>query len=111
MYCNGSSQDGGLGRYALLPHTTKRRTTANLKTKNKNCQKTELNGSPTTKELNKKHSYRLLEGVERGSWGREDVWQGGGWWIGIPHNHMWIKWEEQLRNKTNHATQGSSTGK
>ena len=39
--------DGGIGRYALLPHTTKRRTT-NLKTKNnQNCQKIELYGSPT----------------------------------------------------------------
>ena len=28
-----SSQDGGIGRYALLPCTTKRRTTTNLKTK------------------------------------------------------------------------------
>ena len=35
-----SGQDGGIGRYALLPHTTKRRTTTNLKTKNKkNLQK------------------------------------------------------------------------
>ena len=41
-------------------HTTKRRTTINLETKNnKNCQKIELYGSPTTKELKKKHSSRL----------------------------------------------------
>ena len=34
-----SGQDGGVGGYALPPHTTKRRTT-NLKTKNnQNCQK------------------------------------------------------------------------
>ena len=33
-YFTTSSQDGGVGRYTLLPHTTKRRTT-NLKTKNK----------------------------------------------------------------------------
>ena len=34
-----SGQDGGVGRYTLPPHTTKRRTTTNLKTKNnQNCQ-------------------------------------------------------------------------
>ena len=40
----------------------------NLKTKNnQNCQKVELYGSPTTKELKKKHSSRLVDGVETGS--------------------------------------------
>ena len=29
-----SGQDGGVGRYTLPPHTTKRRTTTNLKNKN-----------------------------------------------------------------------------
>ena len=28
-----SGQDGDIGRYTLLPHTTKRKTTTNLKTK------------------------------------------------------------------------------
>ena len=52
----------------MLPCTTKRRTTTNLKTKNiQNCQKIELHGSPTTKELKKKHSYRLGGGVEMDS--------------------------------------------
>ena len=60
---------GGVGSYTLPPHTTKRRTIANLKTKNNhNCQKTKLYGSPTTKELKKKHSSRLVGGAERGSW-------------------------------------------
>ena len=36
-------------------------------------------GSPTTKELKKKHSLRLVGGAEMGSQGREDPWQGGGW--------------------------------
>ena len=63
-----SSQDGGIGRYTLSPHTTKRRTT-NLKTKsNQNCQKIELYGSLTTKELKKKYSSRLAPGSER-AWG------------------------------------------
>ena len=29
-----SGQNGGVGRYTVPPHTTKRRTTTNLKTKN-----------------------------------------------------------------------------
>ena len=39
--------------------------TTNLETKNnQNCQKIELYGSPTTKEL-KKHSFRPVGGAER----------------------------------------------
>ena len=39
-----SSQDRGIGRYASLPHTTKRKITTNLTTTKKpqNCQKIEL---------------------------------------------------------------------
>ena len=48
------------------------------KTKN-NCQKIELYGSPTTKELKKKHSTRLAGGAEMGSQGREDMRQDGSW--------------------------------
>ena len=62
-----------MGRYTVSPCTTKRRATTNLKTKNnQNCQKIELYGSLTTKEL-KKHSSRLVGGTEMGSLGREDV--------------------------------------
>ena len=58
-----SSQAGGIGRKPLLSHKTKRRITTNLKTKNKqNCQKIEQDGSPTTKELKKKYSSRLVGG-------------------------------------------------
>ena len=61
-----SGQDGGVGRYTVPPHTTKR-TTTHFKTKNnQNCQKIKLYGSPTTKELKKKHSFRPVEGVEPG---------------------------------------------
>ena len=57
--------------------TTKRRTKTNLKTKNnKNCQKIKLYGSPTTKELKKKHSPRLVGEVETGE---EDSEQGSCW--------------------------------
>ena len=86
-----SGQDGGIGRYTLPPHTTKRRKTTNLKTKNNQTfQKIELYGSPTTTELKKKHSFRLVGGAEMASWawrgclvrhGVEDQGrQGGGWW-------------------------------
>ena len=62
-------------------HTTKKRTTTNLRTKNnqKNCQKIKLYGSPTTKELEKKHSSRPVGAVDMGSWGGEDLQQGDGW--------------------------------
>ena len=53
----------------MPPLITKRRTTTNLKTKNnQNCQKIKLHGSPTTKELKKKHSSRPVGGPEMGSW-------------------------------------------
>ena len=64
-----SSQDGRLGRYSMPPQTTKRRTTTNLKTKNnQKCQKIEVYGSLTTTELKKKHSSRLVVGMETSSW-------------------------------------------
>ena len=119
-----SCQDACMGRYALLPCTTKRRTTTNLKTKsNQNCQKIKLCGSLTTKELKKKHSSRLVGGVGMGSQGRKDVWQGSGWWTWQvrqwggawrtrwSHICMHINWEEQLENEIDCTTQGSSMGK
>ena len=63
-----SSQDGGIDEYTLLSCTNKRRTTTNLKTKNnQNCQKIKVYGSPTTKELKKKHPFRPLGRAEMGS--------------------------------------------
>ena len=48
----------------MPPCTTRRRITTNLKTKNiQNCQKIELYGSLTTKELKKKHSSRPVGGA------------------------------------------------
>ena len=68
-----SGQDGVVGRYTLPHHATRRRTTTNLKTKNnQKCKKTELYGSLTTKELKKKHSFRLVGGAEMGSQDGED---------------------------------------
>ena len=65
---DSAHQDGGIDRYTLSPHITKRRVT-NLKTKNnQNCQKIEPYESPTTQELKKKLSSRLGGGVETGSW-------------------------------------------
>ena len=78
-----SSKDGGIGRYTLPPPTTKRRSTANLKTKNnQNCQKIELYGSPTTKELKRKYLFRLVGGTEMGSWSGEDAQKGYSWRTG-----------------------------
>ena len=53
-----SGQDRGVGRNLLLPHTTERRITTNLKSiNNQKCQKIKLHGTPTTTEL-KKQSTR-----------------------------------------------------
>ena len=82
-------QDGGVGRNALLPYTTKRRITTNFKTiKNRKCQKIKVHGTLTTKEL-KKHSPRLVGGAEMGDrqLNGEDTrqdsghcgWGGAGW--------------------------------
>ena len=63
-----TSQGGDVGRYTVPPHTTKGRTTTNLRTKNnQNCQKIKLYGNLTTKELKKKHSYRPVGEAEMGS--------------------------------------------
>ncbi|KAF6095015.1 hypothetical protein HJG60_012031 [Phyllostomus discolor] len=62
-----SGQDGGTPRNALLPCTTKRRITTNLKTINKQKDQTiKLHGTPTTKEL-KKQSPRPVGGAKVGS--------------------------------------------
>ena len=51
---------------------------------NQNCQKIKLYGSPITKEYKKKHSSRLVGGVEMGSQDAVDSQQGDGWrtWAG-----------------------------
>ena len=54
----------------------------NNKFKNKitrTARKSKPYGSLTTKELKKKHSSRLVGGVEMSSRGREDMWQGSSW--------------------------------
>ena len=104
-----ASQDGGIGRHTVSPHTTKRRT-INLKTKKyQSCQKIKLYGSLTTKELKKQHSFRPVGGAETGSQSGEDSQQGSGWQTGQSHICEWINWEEQLG--TDCAIQGCSMGK
>ena len=76
-----------------------------------NCQKIELYGSPTAKELKKNHSSRLVGGAEMGSQSREDVWQGGRWWTRWSHICVHIKQEEKLGSEIDHATQASTSGK
>ena len=105
----------------MPPHTTKRKITTNLKTKNnQNCQKIKLYRSPTTNELKKKHSSGLVGRTEMSSRSRVDTQQGGSFqtrWVRpwlvdqvVPHS-MWINWKEQLGSETDHATQDPSVGK
>ena len=76
---------------------------------NRNFQKIKVNGSPTTKELKKKHSSRLVGGEELGSQGRGDARQGS-WQTGLSHLCVWINWGH-LGNKTDHVAQVSSARK
>ena len=83
----------------------------NKKKNNQNCQKIELYGSLTTKELRKKHASRAVGGEETGSQGGEDPWQGSDWQTRWFHIGVQISQEEQLGSETDHTTQGSSGGK
>lgn len=79
-----SGQEVDIGRQDSPPHTTIRITT-NLKTKcNQECQKIELNGSPTTKNLKKKYSSRWVGGAEPGT-RAERVWCGV-----VRQQHQWL---------------------
>ena len=89
----------------MPPCTVKRRIITNLKTKyNQTCQKIELYGNPTTKELKKKHSCRSVGEAEMGSWDGEDLQQGRGWQSRRTHLCMRINWEEQLGSETDCVT-------
>ena len=60
-----SGQEGGIRRNPSLPHTTKRRITANLKSiNNQKYQKIKVHGTPTTKKLKKK-SIRTTRPVKQ----------------------------------------------
>ena len=104
-------------RYTLPPHRTKRRAT-NLKTKNnQNCQKIKLYGCPTTKELKRKHSSRLVGAATRAERTHGKAVDGGPGWVrwqladlSNPHLHA-DKLGGKLGHKTDHTTQGSSAGK
>ena len=89
------------------------------KKNNQKCKKIKLYGSPTTKEVKKKYSFRLVGGTEMGSWGGEGRQQGGcggpgnqgsGLWTGWPSICILINPEEQLGSETDHTAQSSSVG-
>ena len=83
-----------------------------FKTKNnQNFQKIELYGSPTTKELKKKHSFRLVGGAEMGSWGRRGQVVRGRLEDRVVPHLLKINWEKQVGRETDHATLGSSMRK
>ena len=84
-----SDQDGDIGRYTSPPHTNKRDNNKFKNKNNQNCQKIELNGSLTTKELKKKHSSRLIGGMERRGGDQQTGWKGHvvRQWLVVPHLH------------------------
>ena len=99
-------QDGGIGRHTVPPHTTKRRTTTNLKIE----KQPELTENQTVcKSDNQGDKEETL--TRTGRRGGEDTQQGGGLRTGRPHIHVQINWEEQLGSEIDHTTQGSSARK
>ena len=73
-------------------HNQKKDNKFKNKKNDQNCQKIELYGSLTTKELKKKHSSILIGGAKMESWGREVTWQGGSWKMGWVRQRL----EDQL---------------
>ena len=119
---NKDFEDGGIGGYAVSPHTTKRRTTTNLKTKNnQNCQKIKLYGKKSDNQGVKEETF--IQNSRKGGDGQlggensrqgGDGWrtrQGGGWWSRQFHICMQTDQEKQMGSKTHCATQGSSVGR
>ena len=86
---------------------------------NQNCQKIKLYGSPTTKELKKKHSPRPVGGTDAGSWVERTYGKVVAGGLGdaaagradSPTFAAWIDGEEKLRSKMDRATQSPSREK
>ena len=79
----------------LLTHHKKDNN--NLKTKNnQNWQKFELYGSPTTKEIKKKHLSRPVGEAEMGSWEEENLRQHGRWTQ--TGDGLWNEWGRQCNS-------------
>ena len=65
MFIYALSQDGGIGKHSLPPHTTTAKITTKQKTTiTQNHQKTELYRNLKTKELKKSHAFRQGGGAE-----------------------------------------------
>ena len=97
-----SGQDGGRGRHTVPPRNQKDNNKFKNKKINQNCQKIELYGSLTTKELEKKHLSRLVGEAEMGSWVEKTCSNAAAgelgwarWWLGVgavPHR-VQINWK------------------
>ena len=75
----------------------------NLKTNTtQNCQKIELYGSLTTKDLKKPHSSRRVGGQIRGvGWRGKETWCGAErqqWWNGHEWSHIHLYWIKSGRD-------------
>ena len=99
----------------MLPHTTKRRITTNLKTKKQPDLPEKQAAWKSDNQVVKEETF-IQTGMRRrdGSWGREVTWQGSGcyrlgrgWQTRQSHLHVQISWEEQLGSKIDCTTQGS----
>lgn len=105
---NFDGQDGGAGRHTEPPCTAKR--TTNLKMiNNRNSQKTEPCGSPTTQEAEEEDSSDWRAG-RRGPAVRRQLedrgGRGGSWPSGRAHICVQIHQEEHLGSETDRTAQG-----
>ena len=85
----------------LLVHPQKE-LQLDLKTNNaQNPKKTQLYGSPTTKDLKKPHSSRWVGGEEMWRWveRHREAGRGGGGGMGSPPHMWWIKIRGYLGNE------------
>ena len=111
MNLESSGQDGGVGRNALPPSTTKRRVTTNLKTiNNQKCQKIKLHG--TNNQGVKETSIQTGRKGGDAQPGRADPWHssrlckwGGTGWTGnwrlktSSYKILWgLRWQEKLQS-------------
>ena len=115
-----SGQDGCIGRHTVPPHTTKRRTTTNVKTKNQpELTENQTVWKPNNQGVKEETFTQTGRRGGDGQPGAEDLRQGGHWWTGRgggwptgwSHVRMQANQEEQLGSETDHTTQGSSAWK
>ena len=125
--CEIYSQDGGIVSMPCLLTQLEKKLQLDYKTNiTQECQKIELYGSLTTKDLKKPHSSTQIGGVEtwrcterhreveicEEAWRCRVAWRGAEMWNKQSHIHVWwIKIRRNPSPRAEHPAQGSSNKK